>query len=178
MRILSAALDVGYAEYIGMVMYTDDDVLLMIRPLVARSSGDIARTTCSEPQKLTSNARRYSVMFAASITPSCGAYPALLIKRSSVPPVCSPTVLAAATTCSGSVTSHGTARTFGIPNQRARSGGLLRYPANTCQPSRCIRTTSASPIPVAAPVTKADFLIPVFTIPILRARGRRRYPPP
>jgi hypothetical protein len=53
---LSAALDVGYAEYMGMVMYTDDDVVLVIRPLDGRSSGVIACTTCSGPQKLTQQA--------------------------------------------------------------------------------------------------------------------------
>ena len=61
-------------------MYTDPDVVLMIRPLDARSSGVMACTTCTGPQKFTSNARRYSVNDAASITPSCGEYPALLIK--------------------------------------------------------------------------------------------------
>ena len=95
---MSADFDVGYAEYMGMVMYTDPDVVLMIRPLDARNSGIMACTTCTGPQKLTSNARRYSDMFAASITPSCGAYPALLIKTSSMPPVWFPIVLAAATT--------------------------------------------------------------------------------
>src|ERR1700682_1117632 len=87
-----------------------------------RSSGVIACTTCTGPQKLTSNARRYSVMDAASMTPSRGEYPALLIKRSSVPPVWPPTVLAAATTRSGAVTPHGTAMTCRIPNQRVRVG--------------------------------------------------------
>src|ERR1700756_992999 len=48
--------------------------------------------------------------------------------------------------------------TFGGLHQRVRAGELFRYPANTCQPSRWSRTTSASPIPVAAPVTKADFI--------------------
>src|SRR5690349_502686 len=48
--------------------------------------------------------------------------------------------------------------TFGMPNQRVRSGELFRYPANTCQPSRWSRTTSASPIPVAAPVMKTDLI--------------------
>jgi len=97
-KVLSADFDVGYAEYMGMVMYTDPDVVLMIRPLDARSSGVMACTTCTGPQKFTSNARRYSVIDAASITPSCGEYPALLIKRFSLPPVCPPTVLAAAST--------------------------------------------------------------------------------
>ncbi|MDT5332733.1 MAG: hypothetical protein QOF31_4030 [Mycobacterium sp.] len=72
--------------------------------------------------------------------------------------MCPATVLAAATTWSGSVTSHRTAMTFGKPNQRVRSGELFRYAANTCQPSRWSRTTSASPIPVAAPVMKADLI--------------------
>ena len=83
-KVLSADFDVGYAEYMGMVMYTDPDVVLMIRPLDARSSGVMACTTCTGPQKFTSNARRYSVIDAASITPSCGEYPALLIKRFSL----------------------------------------------------------------------------------------------
>jgi hypothetical protein len=48
--------------------------------------------------------------------------------------------------------------TFGIPNQRVRSGELFRYPANTCQPSHWSLTTSASPIPVAEPVMKADLI--------------------
>jgi hypothetical protein len=48
--------------------------------------------------------------------------------------------------------------TFGMPNQRVRSGGLFRYAANTCQPSCWSRTTSASPIPVAAPVMQADLI--------------------
>ena len=98
MKVLSAAFDVGYAGTMGIVTYTDPDVVLMIRPLDERSSGVMACTTCTGPQKFTSNARRYSVIDAASITPSRGEYPALLIKRSSVPPVCPPTVLAAAST--------------------------------------------------------------------------------
>ena len=69
-EVLNADFDVGYAEAMGMVMYTDPDVVLMIRPLDARSSGVIACTTCTGPQKFTSNARRYSVIDAASITPS------------------------------------------------------------------------------------------------------------
>jgi hypothetical protein len=70
-----SAFDAGYAEAMGMVMYTEADVVLMIRPLDRRSSGIIACTTCSGPQKLTSNARRYSVMLAASITPRAASTP-------------------------------------------------------------------------------------------------------
>jgi catechol 2,3-dioxygenase-like lactoylglutathione lyase family enzyme len=74
-KTMSAAFDAGYAEAMGMVMYTEADVVLMIRPLDRRSSGIIACTACSGPQKLTWNARRYSVMLAASITPRAASTP-------------------------------------------------------------------------------------------------------
>lgn len=46
---------------------------------------------------------------------------------------------------------------FESPTHRVPSGLLARNAANTCHPSRCRRMTSASPMPVADPVTNAEF---------------------
>ena len=49
-KVVSADFDVGYAEYIGMLMYTDPDVVLMIRPLDSRNRGVIACRVYRSPR--------------------------------------------------------------------------------------------------------------------------------